>query len=213
MLMMSVLCLSLLVACGDGDKATAESYSISLDQTTLSMGVYEKISLAATVTNASGEAAEQEITWSSTNPAVAEVSDGIVFAKGAGKATVVAQLADGTQAECAVDVMYLGMIAQLTFENVDNRALSIGVGQTYGLDMAVMYNGKDCMDADTVFTFQVADPAIISVSNDGQITALTEGTTELTVIATWRGLGGSGLTGGEDAYGLQQVLQITVVNP
>ena len=105
------------------------------------------------------------------------------------------------------------MIAQLTFENVDNRALSIGVGQTYGLDMAVMYNGKDCMDADTVFTFQVADPAIISVSNDGQITALTEGTTELTVIATWRGLGGSGLTGGEDAYGLQQVLQITVVNP
>ena len=211
--MLSILCFAMLAACGDEKKDAAESYSISLDQTTLSMGVYEKISLTATVSNSTGEAAQQTVTWTSANPAVVEVSDGVVFAKSAGKTTVTAQLADGTKAECAVDVMYLGMIPQLSFRNVDNRALTVGLGQTYDLQMSVMYNGKDCTDADTTYTFQVADPAVISVSNDGQITALAEGTTELTVIATWRGLGGDGLTGGEDAYGLKQVLQITVVKP
>lgn len=209
-LMLCLLCLGMFAAC-DNTEQPADTYSISLDQTTLSMGVYEKTSLTATVRNGAGQVSEQAVAWSSANPSVAEVTDGVVFAKGAGKTTVTAQLADGTKAECTVDVMYLGMIAQLSIRNVDDRALSIGKDQIYDLDMAVMYNGKDCTDADTTYTFMVADPSVISVSGDGQITALAEGTTELTVIAGWRGLGGSGLTGGEDAYGLKQVLQITVV--
>ncbi len=201
--------------CGEKDKTqekNAQSYEITLDQTSVSIGVYEKVVLTATVKDSAGQAAQQTVIWTSANPAVAEVTDGTVFAKGAGKTTVTAKLEDGTEATCTVEANYTGMVPQLVISNASG-SLSVAKGEAFTLELGVEYNGKDCTDPDTAYLFEVAAPSVATVSADGVITGVSEGTTELTVIADWRGLGGKNLDGGEDAYGLKQVIQIAVVNP
>lgn len=205
---------SVCAGCGDQkpEGENAQGYEISLDKTALSMGVYEKADLTATVTDAAGQAVQQTVTWVSANPAVAEVTDGTVFAKSAGKTTITAKLADGKEAVCTLEVNYLGIVPQLMLNNVTDN-LSVASGESFTLDLAIQYNGKDCTDSETTYLFEMADSSIATVSADGVIAGVSEGYTELTVIADWRGLGGKNLDGGEDAYGLKQVIQITVVNP
>ena len=213
-LLVGVLMLTAFVGCEKQQSAHSgkEGVQLSLDQTSLTMGVYEKAVLTATVTNNAGEAVQQGITWTSANPAVAEVADGVVFAKGAGKTTITAKLADGTEASCSVESTYLGIVPQLVLVNAGGN-ISVATGQSFTLEMNVQYNGKDCTDPDTTYVFEVSDASVATVSDNGVITGVAEGTCELTVVADWRGLGGKNLDGGEDAYGLKQVLEITVVNP
>lgn len=186
------------------------TYTITLDQTALSMTVYEKQTLTAVVRNSNGQVVDQTVTWSSSNSSVASVTDGVVLAAGAGTANITAALADGTTVSCTVTSAYTGVIPQLVLDNVTGGSLTIANGQSFTLNAKISFNGKDCTDSDTTFHYTVEDPSVATVSDDGVITAVAEGRTKITILAGWRGLGGENLNGGEDAYGLKIVVELSV---
>ena len=75
--------------------------SVTLDRTTAEMKVNEKLTLTATVKP--DNATDKTVTWSSDNTAVATVTNGVVTAVSAGKATITAT-AGGKSAKCEVTV-------------------------------------------------------------------------------------------------------------
>ncbi len=76
---------------------------VSLDQTELSLKEGASATLKATVTP--DNATDKNVTWKSSNEAVATVANGVVKAKGEGEATITVTTADGKQnATCTVKV-------------------------------------------------------------------------------------------------------------
>lgn len=185
------------------------TYSIVLDQGTISMVMYEKKTVVATVTDANGNAVDQIVTWKSSNPSII-VEDGVVFAKGAGSATITASLADGTKATCQVNATYEGIIPQLKL-NTNGDSITVAQGQSFTLQPSVTFNGVMTNDDDTSYFYEVSDESVATVDENGVITAHKTGNATVTVCAYWRGLGGLERVGGEDAYGLIITLNLEVI--
>ena len=199
---------------GKKQLADTQDYSVTLSEKTAVLPVYGKLELTATVTGDEGTAAQDvAVNWSSSDPNVAQVADGVVFAKGEGQAEITAMLENNEIAVCKVIVEKKGIIPQLAISNVANNQLTIANGQTYHLASIVSFGGQDSTDPDTIFAYQVTDSSVATVSDAGVITAQKQGTTQIIVTASWRGMGGDSLAGGEDAYGLRIVIDLTVVNP
>ncbi|MBQ6637540.1 MAG: S-layer homology domain-containing protein [Lachnospiraceae bacterium] len=76
--------------------------SIKLNKTSATMYSGNEITLIPTLTPAN--VTEKTITWASSNPAVATVSNGVVKAKSAGTATISAKTVNGLSAKCEVTV-------------------------------------------------------------------------------------------------------------
>ncbi len=77
---------------------------ISLDQTSLTLSPGASATIIATVNPV--EATNKEVTWSSSNPEVATVSNGVVTAVGVGNATITVTTVVGTgTAECYISVV------------------------------------------------------------------------------------------------------------
>lgn len=192
------------VGCGSGTQEPADVCTITLNKSAINMTVYERQMLTATVTGGSAEAV---VFWSTENPAVAEVSNGIVTAKGAGTTAVVAKLENGVTASCTVTVTKTNMVPVVDFTEITDNKLTIANGQSFKLNSIVSFGGKDCTDEDTVFTFVSSDTSVVMVSADGVITAVGTGSVQIVVTASWRGIGG------EDAIGLKAAIDLSVINP
>ena len=79
------------------------SITLSPTSATLTLGETETLTLIPTVLPA--EATDKSVTWSSSNEAVATVTDGVVTAVAAGEATITVTTTDGAKtATCAVTV-------------------------------------------------------------------------------------------------------------
>ena len=146
---------------------------VSLDQTTLGLNVGESTSLTATV--APGDAANRNVSWSSSANAVATVdAAGRVTAVSAGTATITVTTEDqGKTATCAVTVSTV----PVSGVTLDKRALTLLVGDTRTLTAVV---APDTATNKTV-SWTSGDSDIVSVAN-GVITALAPG--EATITAT-----------------------------
>ena len=190
------------------DKEGSE-YNITLDQGTVSMVMYEKKTLVATVKDADGNAVEQSISWKSSNSSII-VENGVIFAKGAGSAIITASLADGTSATCQVNATYEGIIPHLQL-NVNDDSLTVAQGQSFTLQPNVTFNGVVTNDDDTSYFYEVSDESVATVDENGVITAHKTGNVTVTVYGYWRGLGGLERVGGEDAYGLIITLTLAVI--
>ena len=213
-LVLSLICTLLFAGCKEqqGQESVYTEYTVNLNQKTAYMAVYDQLELTATVVDQQNQPVESEITWSSSNPEIAEVSEGLVFAKGEGRAEITATLATGETATCKITTEHTGMIPSLVATNITEGSLTIAKGQTYHIESQVTFGGVDYTDEDTVFTYRVADNTIAAVSEDGVITANAVGSTQITVIASWRGMGGAAMDGGADAYGLAMVIDLTVLD-
>ena len=75
---------------------------ISLNKSTLSLSTGESATLTATLTPANSS--HKTVTWSSSDPSVATVSNGVVTALSAGSATITAASVDGPSDNCSVTV-------------------------------------------------------------------------------------------------------------
>ena len=76
---------------------------VTLDKTTATLDVDETVTLTATV--APSNATNKDVTWTSSNPAVATVVNGVVTAKAAGTAVITVTTEDGGKtASCTVTV-------------------------------------------------------------------------------------------------------------
>ncbi len=196
------------------DPQKEEHYTVVLDQMVADMGVYDRVTLTASVKDSAGvEAEDIAVTWESSDPDVAQVTDGVVTAKAEGEAEVTAKLDDGTCAVCRVTVRSSGMVPYLVAANAPEGTLSVARGQPFRLDGTVTFGGQDCTDADTSFSFTVEDTAVATVSEDGVITGQKAGSTKVTVSATWRGMRGDDPSGDENAYGLKLVIDLEVIEP
>lgn len=95
--------------------------AVSLDKTSLSLTVGETETL--TVTVAPSSATNKNVTWTSSNTSVATVSNGVVTAKAAGTANIVATTEDGEyRASCAVTVS----------EAIDEKLPAVTIGSVTG---------------------------------------------------------------------------------
>lgn len=119
------------------------------------------------------DANDQTVIWESSNPAIATVSDqGVITAHKPGTAEIKVTTVQGYyEAICTVTVA--NSITGLSF---DQKEGSLLIGQTLTLVPI-----KVPADADpTVYTWTSEKPEIASVDENGQITALTPGKTQIT---------------------------------
>ena len=77
--------------------------NIKLDKTSVNMIIGNEMTLSAILTPE--DAKQNAVTWSSSNPAVASVSNGVVKAKSVGKAIITATTVNGLSAGCEVAVL------------------------------------------------------------------------------------------------------------
>lgn len=178
--LLCIACLSLaLVACGGGNSsqtppATATP-TLTVSQRVLGMNLGDEATLHAALKDS-----DEQLVWSSSDADVVSVDgQGKLTAKKAGTATVTVTAGELTDS-CVVTVT-VGVIPALDAGgNVEMLA-----GKTYRMAPVVTYNGNPVADAPE-FTFASADDAIATVGEDGTITGVAMGETEISVFAEYR---------------------------
>ena len=165
----------------DGVSATADfifipepvSYSISVSPSALSLYVGDSETLTAVVTASDGFS--PAVSWRSSNTNVAEVSDnGVVTAKEAGNASIIATVGD-VSAYCAVTVTNQPEATQIA---ISPAVITLEIGQ--GAQLQAQVSGGDFTSSDVRWTSENAD--IAEVADNGYVTAYKVG--RATICAT-----------------------------
>ena len=118
--------------------------------------------------------------WSSDNPDVISVKDGVVTGDAEGSAVISVQV-DGVTLTCNVTVMETSDVPMLVFEGIEE--ISVLVGETYELNAYVLYKGEKYYDA--TFSCTVENTAFATVEGK-TFTAVKAGTTTVYISADWR---------------------------
>ncbi len=155
-------------------KGVVEVTEITLSQTNLTLTEGETAALTATVLPT--DATDKTVTWISSNPSVATVSDaGLVTAVLEGTTTITAS-AGGKTAQCTVTVEK-AFIA-VTEVTLSQSSLILDEGATAQLIATVLPTDA----TDKTVTWSSSNPSVATVS-DGLVTAQQEGTTLITASA------------------------------
>ena len=142
--------------------------SITLDKT--SGSVYTGKTLQLTATVGPDNAADKSVTWSSSNPAVATVSEtGLVTGVAAGSAVIEAKASSGLTAKCEITVS-VETIA-VTGITLDKTSESVTVGKT--LQLTATVEPADATDK-SVSWFS-SDVNVATVSETGLVTGVAPG--------------------------------------
>ena len=144
--------------------------SITLDQETLSLVKGDSFTLTATVLPAN--ASDPTVDWSSSAPEVVSVENGVVTALAAGNAVITAA-AGAYTAACSVEVT---VPVQSIVLDKDHLDLEKG-------DVVTLHATVKPEDTTDPVSWTSAVPAVASVSEDGTVTALQAGETEILVCA------------------------------
>ena len=150
---------------------------ITLNNSTLSLTTGQNFTLQAMLSPSN--ATNKEVTWESSDAGIAAVSkDGVVTAKKAGKATIVAKAADesGKYASCVVTVTEAKK--EVTGVTLNKSSLNLGVGGSEVLSATVL--PADATNKQV--TWLSSTPSIATVSQSGVVTGVKEGTTQISVI-------------------------------
>ena len=145
---------------------------VTLDKTTGTLNVGESETLVATVTP-DNTTEDKTVTWTSSDPAVATVANGVVNAVAPGTATITATAAD-VSATYTVEVKQplTGIALNATSENLIK-------GQEF--DLKVSYVPANATDK-VAITWATSDETVATVEN-GKVKALKEGTAVITATA------------------------------
>ena len=150
---------------------------ITLNNSTLSLTTGQNFTLQAMLSPSN--ATNKEVTWESSDAGIAAVSkDGVVTAKKAGKATIVAKAADesGKYASCVVTVTEAKK--EVTGVTLNKSSLNLGVGGSEVLSATVL--PADATNKQV--TWLSSTPSVATVSQSGVVTGVKEGTTQISVI-------------------------------
>ena len=149
--------------------------SISLDKTTLALAEQDTYQLTATVKP--DNATDKNVTWSTANAAIATVSNnGLVTAVAEGTTTITAKAGDKT-ATCTVTVSK--KVIPVTSVTLNKTSLALTEQETFQLAATVSPDNA----TDKTVTWSSSNTAIATVSNNGLVTAVAEGTTTITAKA------------------------------
>ena len=141
--------------------------SITLDRISVTLEEGQTTTLVATINPS--DADNKTVTWSSSNSQVATVSGGVVTAVAEGTAVITAS-ADGKEAKCSVTVQ--NSVIQVTSVTLNKSTLSLQKGQSETLTATV----KPTNATDKTVTWSSSDATIVSVDQNGLVSALKSGT-------------------------------------
>lgn len=162
---------------GSGKSATCQVTvlqhvaSVTLSNSTLTLGVGTQQQLSATVNPAN--ASDKQVTWKTSNESVATVDiNGLVSAVGKGTAQITATSREGNKAAvCNIEVrQYVNSIT------MDRASASLNIGVTLQLNATV--NPADANEKSLLWSSSNA--SVASVSQNGLVNGLATGTTVIT---------------------------------
>ena len=162
--------IALFVGCKKDDKPTTvelKGITLSEESITIEKGGSKPLSVIFNPSNATDK---PTVTWLSSNPAVATVSDGIVTGVGAGQADISAK-AGNLNASCKVTVTVTLKGIQL------QKEVSICRGETATLTATL-----EPSDATADITWESSDETVVTVS-EGELTGVGVGTATVTAKA------------------------------
>ena len=149
--------------------------SVNLDKTKLEMTAGDTEQLTATVLPE--DATDPSVSWSSNNPEVASVSEaGEVTANAAGSAIITVTTNEGNKTATCL-VLVSAATIPVTGVLLDKNSLSLIEGQTFVLTATVLPANA----TDQFVYWSSSDPSVASVSETGEVSALSEGTATITV--------------------------------
>lgn len=162
------------------EQTTPETWTASVLPQDSEVEVGENLMLNATVDQELGAVQVRSITWQSSDPSVATVSDGIVYGIGAGKTTITAQLAlsDGSSVECKTTVTVAE--ASVTYTAVISpEAVTMRPGDTTTLIADLEQDLAEGVEVvSTVWTSSNKDVAVVS---NGKVSAVGIGSATISV--------------------------------
>lgn len=146
--------------------------SVSINRTSLTLGVGEEYTLIKKITPSSGA----NYSWSSSNSSVAEVNDhGTVRAKKSGTATITVKTANGLSKSCKVTVK-----AAPSSIKVSTSKLTLGVGEEF-----IISEGTNSGSYAWRFNWSSSNTKVATVAktsgNKAKIVAKGNGTADITV--------------------------------
>lgn len=145
--------------------------SVTLDKAELALVKGDEVTLTATVKP--DDATDKAVAWTTSNEAVATVTDGKVKAVGGGSATITAQAGEQS-ASCAITVT-----VPVSSVTLDKNVLGLTEGDEARLTAAV--GPEDATDK--TVTWSCDKPAIATVDNTGKVKAVKEGSAIITAKA------------------------------
>lgn len=164
------------VACSDTPTSTASVSAIELTTPAQSLRAGTTLTLTAKVTDASGKQLDNvAIYWSSSNTAVATVSNtGVVTANIAGPVTIAAT-ALGKSATSAITVLD----REVASVQISPAAVSVRIGTTVPL-AAQAFDGEGSALAGRSIAWSSSNTSIATVNNQGVVTGVAAGATTIT---------------------------------
>ena len=178
-----------------GEVTTIEPTSITLDQRELTIKVGKTATLTPTIEPA--DATNKNVTWSSTDEAVATVSDGVVTGVKPGTAEITAETANGLTAKATVTVKEI----PVTKITLPSKEASMTIGGT--MDLKPMIEPADATN--THISWSSSDSNVATVDANGRVTAKGAGT------ATITGTAASGVTVTLVVTISDEVIEVTAV--
>jgi len=149
-----------------------QAEGISLDKTSVTIRPGYSATLKANVTPAD---AATQITWSSSNTAVATVTDkGVVRAVTNGTAKITAKTSNGLTATCDVTVT-----VPVSSFSVTPKKKTIVVGKSFTIKTKVYPTSA----VDKTLLFSSSNPDVLDVTPDGKVTAVSTGKANIVVTA------------------------------
>jgi|GEM_PF-131186 Bacterial surface proteins containing Ig-like domains len=153
---------------------------VELDKTELTLTEGDTETLTATVVPA--DADNMNVTWSSSNEAIAKVANGVVTAVAEGNATITVTTAEGNfTATCAVTVEK--RIIHVTGVTLNETTLSFDLRETDKLTATLVATIAPNDATDKSVTWTSDNDAVATVA-DGLVTAVGVGNTTITVTTT-----------------------------
>lgn len=167
-LILAAIGVSIFLSCNSAPSEVGVS-GISLDKTEAVLELGDAVTLTARVVPA--DADDRSVSWTSSDTEVVTVDgNGKVSAVGKGSATVTAETADGGfTAACAVTVR-----VSASGISLDEGELIMNRGEQYVLGVSVSPE-----NADGEVTFESKDTSVVTVDENGTVTAVGKGQTDV----------------------------------
>ena len=156
--------------------APIEVKRITLDRTSLNLGLNKTRTLVATV--APSNATDKTVTWTSSDSSIATVSNtGVVRGVAYGTATITATSSNGLTATCTVHVVPTP-VEGVSLNKTSTTLIIIG-GTSQTEQLIATVTPADAVNKNVTWTS--SNPAVATVSDTGLVTAVAKGTTTITV--------------------------------
>ncbi|MDE7299210.1 MAG: Ig-like domain-containing protein, partial [Lachnospiraceae bacterium] len=139
---------------------------IKLDKTVLNM--YAGETYRMTYVLSPDDATNKNVTWMSTNPAIATVdARGLISAKSVGQTAIILKTADGGyMSTCLVNVSKVATAVKL-----DINTLTLNVGDYYSFETTI----TPADSTETTLVWETSDKSVAIISNKGKVTAKKAG--------------------------------------